>query len=250
VNDVNDPPLRDDLPGGAHVLFTTREEGNMSSVRGARAAQGHLTRERLRRGIAVDGLARGRQVHGGTVAWSLGHDSPAPFSPDRSPEGAHGADGADGAGAARPLDEADGQVTPLRGLGVMVLTADCLPVAVATPGAVAMLHAGWRGLAAGILEEGVLALRELAGEQPMQAVIGPGAGPCCYEVGEEVHRELGAEARRGPIDLAAIAERRLRAAGVEEVRSVGLCTICDARFFSHRREGDRAGRQAGVAWRS
>ena len=80
--------------------------------------------------------------------------------------------------------------------------------------------------------------------------IGPGAGPCCYEVGNEVHLALGGEVRRGRIDLAAIAERRLRAAGVAEVRSLGLCTICDARFFSHRREGERAGRQAGLAWLS
>jgi len=238
---VSDPQLRHDLPGGAHVLFTTRAEGNMSSVRGAGAVQGHLARERLCCQIGVDGLARGRQVHGATVARVLTErGSPASASRQTGE--------ADEGG--RPLGEADGQVTPLRRLGLMVLTADCLPVAVAGPGAVAVLHAGWRGLAAGVLEQGVRALRDLSGDEELHAVIGPGAGPCCYEVGDEVHLALGGEARRGPIDLAATAERRLRAAGVAEVRSLGVCTICDARFFSHRREGERAGRQAGVAWLS
>jgi len=237
---VNDPQLRHDLPGGAHVLFTTRAEGNMSSVRGAGAARGQLARERLCDQIAVDGLARGRQVHGATVA-TVPAEQGSPASTSRRT-------GEDEEGG--PLGEADGQVTSLRRLGLMVLTADCLPVAVAGPGAVAVLHAGWRGLAAGILEQGVRALRDLAGEEELQAVIGPGAGPCCYEVGDEVHLALGGQARRGPIDLAATAERRLRAAGVPDVRPLGVCTICDARFFSHRREGGLAGRQAGVAWLS
>jgi copper oxidase (laccase) domain-containing protein len=81
-------------------------------------------------------------------------------------------------------------------------------------------------------------------------VIGPGAGPCCYEVGAEVHTALGEGLANGPVDLAAIARARLRAAGVERVRVLDACTICDSRFFSHRREGERAGRQAGVAWLS
>jgi len=83
------------------------------------------------------------------------------------------------------------------------------------------------------------------------AVIGPGAGMCCYEVGAEVHAALtGVEREPGAIDLRAIARRRLLAAGVSQVREVHACTICDERFFSHRREGARAGRQAGVAWLS
>ena len=90
-------------------------------------------------------------------------------------------------------------------------------------------------------------------------MIGPGAGPCCYEVGEEVHAAFGGQSigtppgRRPPgrrIDLKAIARERLLAAGASEVRDVNLCTICDERFFSHRREGARAGRQGGVAWLS
>jgi YfiH family protein len=133
----------------------------------------------------------------------------------------------------------------------MVLTADCLPVALGSPRAVAMLHAGWRGLAAGVLEQGVLAVRELDRAGNIVAVIGPGASACCYEVGADVHSALtGVQRDRAPIDLRAIARWRLLAAGVSEVRNVDACTICDERFFSHRREGARAGRQAGVAWLS
>jgi YfiH family protein len=139
----------------------------------------------------------------------------------------------------------------------MVLTADCLPVALGSAGAVAMLHAGWRGLAAGVLEEGVGAVRDLGAGEEIVAVIGPGAGVCCYEVGAEVHAALGSVgsdgsdgSAAGHIDLHAIARERLLAAGVSRVRDPGICTICDRAFFSHRREGARAGRQAGVAWLS
>jgi YfiH family protein len=134
---------------------------------------------------------------------------------------------------------------------MMVLTADCLPVALGSASAVAMVHAGWRGLAAGVLQSGVDALRQLSGEEEILAVIGPGAGSCCYEVGPEVRAIFGtAQADDRVIDLQAIARERLLAAGVTHVRHVDACTICDERFFSHRREGARAGRQAGVAWRS
>ncbi len=76
------------------------------------------------------------------------------------------------------------------GVGAMVLAADCLPVALGNDGAVAMVHAGWRGLAAGVLEEGVRAVRELGGEGKIAAIVGPGAGPCCYEVGPRSTRRL------------------------------------------------------------
>jgi YfiH family protein len=223
--------LRFELPGGAQALFTGRAEGNMSSVAGEQAQQGERARERLRAGIGVQSLVRGHQVHGTVVR--LVRDPPAGRS----------------TGARRP--EADGQATALAGVGAMVLTADCLPVALAGENAVAMVHAGWRGLAAGVLQSGVDALRQLAGEQEIVALIGPGAGACCYEVGPEVLAAFG-EAHTGSrqIDLRAIARERLLAAGVAEVREAAACTICDERFFSHRREGARAGRQAGVAWRS
>jgi polyphenol oxidase len=152
--------------------------------------------------------------------------------------------------------EADGEATAQRGIGPMVLTADCLPIAVAAQGAVAMLHAGWRGLTAGVIEEGIRAVRELGGDGEIEAAIGPGAGPCCYEVGEEVHAVFTAyapEARRGNnLDLKAIARSQLIKAGVDSIHDVGLCTICSdpELFYSHRRDHGVTGRQAGIAWRS
>jgi len=216
------------LPGGG-VRFTDRADGNMSSVGGEGAEEGAANRERLRSGLALGGLSRGYQVHGTRVLIaSAGTDA-------RSQD---------------ELDGADGQATAARSLGVMVLAADCLPVALAAPGAVAMLHAGWRGLAGGVLEQGVATLRTLS-DGPVIAVLGPCAGPCCYEVGPEVHQALGSGAAgRANADLRLIARARLHDAGVATVRVLGGCTICDERFFSHRREGAAAGRQAGVAWLS
>jgi polyphenol oxidase len=227
--------MRFDLTGGGHALFTTRVDGNLSSVGGAEAELGEAVRERLRTHLGLRRLARGYQVHGTTVLCSR-RDDEIP---------AH-----DSATAQPPVD-ADGQATSVVGIGAMVLTADCLPVALGCGGAVAMVHAGWRGLAAGVLEEGVRAVRELGGDDEIVAIVGPGAGPCCYEVGEEVHVSFGGAHRAGRnIDLKAIARERLLAAGVVEVRDVAACTICDERFFSYRREGARAGRQGGVAWLS
>ena len=224
--------MRFDLPGGGQALFTTRVDGNLSSVGGVEAELGEVARERLRERLGLQRLHRGYQVHG-TVVRQVGDEAEA---------------GDD--------VEADGQATTLRNLGVMVLTADCLPVALGANGAVAMVHAGRRGLADGVLEEGVRAVRKLGGDGDVVAVIGPGAGPCCYEVGEEVHSAFGA-AHSGierpstrNIDLKAIARDRLLAAGVAEVKDVVMCTICDERCFSFRREGARAGRQGGVAWLS
>lgn len=223
-----------ELPAGGHVLFTARAHGNMSSVGGPDHERGHDTRERLRARLGLRSLVRGYQVHGTTVL-RMRTDADVPsFAAD----------------VARPPAQADGHATAVAGVGVMALGADCLPVAIGAEGAVAMVHAGWRGLAAGVLEEGVWALRDLVGEGEIAAIVGPGAGPCCYEVGPEVHAAF-APARvhpRGTVDLKEIARARLLAAGVARVDDVGLCTICDQRFYSHRREGARAGRQAGVAW--
>jgi copper oxidase (laccase) domain-containing protein len=120
-------------------------------------------------------------------------------------------------------------------------------------GAVAALHGGWRGLADGILTEGLAALREVGGRGPVTALIGPGARGCCYEVGEDVHARFAAydDARDGNnLDLPAVAKAELEAAGAE-VHDVGLCTMCDPElFFSHRRSGGTTGRQAGVVWRA
>jgi YfiH family protein len=143
--------------------------------------------------------------------------------------------------------EADGHVVRELGLAALVFTADCLPVAVAGPKGVAMLHAGWRGLASGILAAGAEAV------EATSAAIGPGIGPCCYEVGEEVldaFSDLGEGVAEGRmLDLAEVARRQLARAGVERVESAGLCTSCEAElFFSHRRDAGRTGRQGGIAW--
>jgi YfiH family protein len=202
----------------------------MSSVGGEGREMGQNARVRLRDRAGLASLARVYQVHGAVVRSSR--------------------DGASEHLGQQKLPRADGQVTSTPCLGVMVLAADCLPVALGREGAVAMIHAGWRGLAAGILEQGVLALGDSqAGE--LVAVIGPGAGACCYEVGAEVHSALGSENRGvAKIDLRAIARQRLLRAGVDRVEERGGCTICDERYVSYRREGERAGRMAGVAWLS
>jgi YfiH family protein len=231
-----------DLPG-ARAAFTTRRGGvsggpystlNLGRRTGDDPAAVAENYARLAAAVGLDGarLAQGRQVHGTVVRR---HDAP-PAAKDRPPS--------------------DGQATARPGVAPIVLVADCLPVALAAPGAVAMLHCGWRGLAGGIVAEGVRAVRELGGRRPLAAAIGPGAGGCCYEVGEEVHAAFaarGGAVRRGPrLDLAAIARRELEAAGLDEVHDTGICTICgDPRlWFSHRREHGVTGRQAGLVWRT
>lgn len=154
------------------------------------------------------------------------------------------------------LTKGDGVFACGADLAPAVLVADCLPVAVAARGAVAMLHAGWRGLSEEILSAGVAAVRGLVGaDAPIEAAIGPGIGACCYEVGEEVRETFaayGPEVRRGAnLDLAAVARAQLSQTGVETVYDVGLCTSCHPElFFSHRRDHGITGRQAGVAWLS
>jgi polyphenol oxidase len=235
---MNAAELSFDLPGGGHAVFTTRVDGNLSSVGGDGAEHGLESRERLREQLGLRRLARGYQVHGTTVLCSR-TDTDIPRCDSATTQ---------------PPVEADGQATSVVGIGALVLTADCLPVALGANGAVAMVHAGWRGLAAGVLEEGVRAVRELGGEGEIVAIVGPGAGLCCYEVGEEVHAAFGgahrADSRSSTrnIDLKAIAHDRLLAAGVAAVQDLAMCTICDERFFSYRREGARAGRQGGVSW--
>ncbi len=241
-----------DLPG-ARVLFTTRRGGfsdgpyaslNLGRLTADRPEAVQRNRARLQAEVGLP-PTHIRQVHGTEVRLiaAVSDQGVGPL-PDGGIE----------------LPEADGQATALRGLAPMVLVADCLPIAVAGRGgsngdrAVAMLHAGWRGLAGGIVAAGVRALRELGVHGPLAAAIGPGAGGCCYEVGEEVHAEfaqLGPHVRRGHnLDLKGIAREKLLAAGVDAVHDVGLCTICSDRslFFSHRRDRGVTGRQAGLAW--
>ena len=145
------------------------------------------------------------------------------------------------------MPERDAQATATPGLAPLVMVADCLPVAVAGPDGVAMLHCGWRGLAAGVIERGV---REVGAEA---AAIGPGIGPCHYEVGDEVLEAFSAlgdgVAEGRMLDLREVARRLLAQAGVERVEVSELCTSCEPElFFSHRRDDGDTGRQAGLVW--
>ncbi len=233
-----------DLPGG-RVVFSTRRGGHSSGPYES-LNLGWLTddehravtrnRETLQSELDAPRLSFVHQIHGAEVRQIT-------------------------AGTAEPRERPgairlDGQATDLSDVALCALTADCLPIALAGVGgtrAVAMLHAGWRGLAAGMIASGVQAMRELGAEGELSAAIGPGAGPCCYEVGEEVHQPFAAiaEAHLGRnLDLKAIARHQLRASGVTRVADIGICTMCSdpGLLFSHRRDRGTTGRQAGVAW--
>jgi YfiH family protein len=175
-----------------------------------------------------------RQVHGTTVAVEPGDDEP----------------------------EADAAVTRTPGTVLAILTADCLPVVLASEDGneVAAAHAGWRGLAAGVLEATVAAMQ--AAPERVLAWLGPCAGPQAYEVGQEVFDAFIARDPRAAavfaatrpghwrVDLYALARQRLLAAGVARVHGGGLCTISDPRrFYSHRRD-QRTGRMATLVWRN
>jgi YfiH family protein len=229
--------------GGARVLFSSRRGGvsegafaslNLGRLTADDPANVDANRARLADavGVARERFLYGRQVHGTRVRRATEPPS-----------------------AGRPPAEEDGQATALPGAAALVFTADCLPVALVADGAVAMLHGGWRGLAGGILAEGLRALREVGGEGPVTAALGPAARGCCYEVGEDVHAAFAAyDARRGERNLAldAVARAQLVEAGVAAIHDTGLCTMCadPGLFFSHRRDGGVTGRQAGVAWRT
>ena len=221
-----------DLPG-ARALFSTRlggvSEGAYSSLNLGVATGDQLDAVERNRALLMDeaGLAReriasARQVHDTRlIDW------------EGPPQG--------------PPEEADGHTTTTADLGLLVLVADCLPVALAGAGRVAMVHCGWRGLAGGILAAAVERF-----ERPPAAAVGPGVGPCCYEVGEEVlaaFSDLSDVANGRMLDLRAVAEARLREAGVEQIEHVDHCTSCRADlFFSHRRDAGVTGRQGGLAW--
>ncbi|MGY1530421.1 peptidoglycan editing factor PgeF [Luteimonas sp. A649] len=189
-----------------------------------------------------------RQVHGTAV---LRVDAPLPPGNATTERGRM---------AAEP--EADAAVTDVPGAVLAILTADCLPVVLAARDGseVGAAHAGWRGLAAGVLDTTVAAMH--SPPRDLVAWLGPAAGPAAYEVGPEVRDafvagDAGADAafvstRPGHwhVDLYALARRRLQAAGLAaaDIHGGGLCTITDrARFYSHRRDA-RTGRMATLAW--
>jgi YfiH family protein len=231
-----------ELPG-ARMLFSSRHGGvspepfdslNLGRLTDDDGANVDANRDRL---AAAVGLSRerflyGRQVHGTTVRRATEPPS-----------------------AARPAADEDGQATALPDAAALVFAADCLPIMLAADGAVAALHGGWGGLAGGIVAEGVRALREVGGDGPVRAAIGPCARGCCYEVGEDRFAHFtdvpGARVGERNLDLPAVARHELAEAGVEEVHDLGLCTICRPDlFFSHRADGGVTGRQAGVVWRA
>jgi purine-nucleoside/S-methyl-5'-thioadenosine phosphorylase / adenosine deaminase len=190
----------------------------------------------VRGAAGPDGLLRPAQVHGNVVV---------------SAEACR----------AQPRPAADAVVSEEPGVAVGVVTADCVPILMATRSGrvVAAIHAGWRGLAAGIVAAGVEAVCARADCETLVAVVGPHIGICCYEVDapvlEALAERFGAAlrgvarpARSGHVllDLGALAlwELRSRAPGrIEAARTEAMCTQCDpARFHSYRRDGARAGR--------
>lgn len=231
--------------GGA-AIFTERTGGvssgpfhslNLGFGVGDAAARVRRNRERLATHLRIPGFAVGEQVHGAGAA--------------RVGAGRGGAGFRSRASAIRG---ADALIASRRGRPLAVLTADCVPVVLVGDEVVAVVHAGWRGLAAGIVDRIV---RRLDG-RPLAAAIGPAIGPCHYEVGQEVVAAVeegsaaGArvERRRGRsfLDLPRTVETALRLAGVTEVDRAGECTAChEERFFSHRRDVV-TGRQAAIAW--
>lgn len=229
--------LEAELPG-ARAAFSTRVGGvseapydalNVAIKTGDEPRRVIENRRRLAAalGIAPENVLMGRQVHGTELRRHDSQQEPRVYA-----EGV------------RSPDEVDAHATDQHGLAPLVMVADCLPIALVGSRGVAMAHGGWRGLAGGILARAVDEIDASA------AAIGPGIGPCCYEVGEEVlarFADLDGVAAGRMLDLAAAARQLLHRAGVEHVEVSELCTSCNRElFYSHRRDGERTGRQAGL----
>jgi YfiH family protein len=232
---VSLPLLSWDVPGPYEVGFSTRRGGvsggpyeslNLGLLTDDEPENVEENRRRLCAAVGADPerLAMNRQIHAATV--------------NRAAAGERGKEG-------------DGLWTDEPGVPMLKLTADCLPVALARQNgrpALALLHAGRLGLLEGILEAGV---GTLGGR--VAAAVGPGIGPCCYEVGDEIadayRGRFGAAAVRGRnLDLWTVTEQILRAAGVTSVERLDVCTSCNAEFFSHRRDGGVTGRQGVIGY--
>ena len=226
---------------GARVVFSGRVGGvsdspydtlNLGILTGDERDSVRENRSRLaaRIDLRPEQVAMGWQVHGtDLLEWEA-----APVGGGYVDPGAE-------------LPKVDGHLTSSRGVALLVLVADCLPIALVAQHRVAMLHCGWRGLAGGIVENAVGRF-----EEPPLAVVGPGVGQCCYEVGEEVltaFEDLPGVTDGRMLDLRAVAERKLRGAGVRKVQHLDACTSChEDLFFWHRRDGPETGRQAGLVW--
>ncbi len=208
---------------GARALFSTRSAGNLGLLTGDPEVPGNRARLAERLGVA---FAWRKQVHGSQV-----DRVDAPTDPEQ------------------PWIAADGVATGTLGVAPLVLAADCLAIVISDGASVTAVHAGWHGLAEGVISSGVEAISPVG---HLSAAIGPAAGACCYEVGDELRARFsayGAETGRN-LDLKKIAHAQLSAAGVREIHDVGICTICaePGLLFSHRRDGAGTGRQAGIGW--
>jgi YfiH family protein len=226
------------LPG-ARAIFSTRlggvSKGPYESLNLGILTEDdpELVTENRRRlagavGLDPDCVAMGWQVHGSDLREWDSPPSPSAFAEPGT-----------------ELDRVDGHLTDRSGLALMVLVADCIPVALAGGGRAAILHCGWRGLAEGIVEKGLERF-----DEPPAAAVGPGIGPCCYEVGPEVleaFEGVDGAADGRMLDLRAIIAHKLAEGGVEEVQHLDHCTSCRPElYFSHRRDGGVTGRQAGL----
>jgi YfiH family protein len=237
------------LPG-AEILFSDRTGGvsappfdsaNAGYSRGDDPAA--VAENRRRIGAGLGGRATDpeawtclHQVHGAGV-FVTGSDNP----------GFRGVPG-----ERSQLPRADASVSTDADAVLAILSADCAPVALVGRGVVGAVHAGWRGLAAGVVEAAVAEVAERAGEAPA-AVVGPCIHPCCYEFSpgdlELVAERLGdaVESRTAAgepaLDVPAAVRIALSRAGVAEIVDLGVCTSCSPRHFSHRRDG-RTGLQA------
>lgn len=163
--------------------------------------------------------------------------------------------------------EGDALWTDRSGIALSVISADCVPILLAERDGdrIAAVHAGWRGLVAGVIRRAIEALGAAPGS--LDAWIGPAIGACCYEVGDDVAAAVvgasgshvmvpgepdpkGGPSGRPHVDLTAAARHQLGAAGVEAVRTVDACTHCDPeRLWSYRREGPGSGRNVAYVWR-
>ena len=233
-------------PPSVHAAITTRLGPGISAPPFDRFNLG------LRSGDAADAVGANRSA----LQQALGLPSPPRWL--RQVHGVNVAQLGPLAGAGEP--QADAAVSHIPGTVLAILTADCLPVLFcAEDGSeIGAAHAGWRGLAAGVLEATLTQL-----ETPVHrllAWLGPCIGAASYEVGEEVRdafvaSDVGAAACFAPArpghwlaDLAALARRRLQAAGVQRIHGGGFDTLADARFYSYRRDGARSGRLASLIW--
>lgn len=233
---------------GVRVAFTTRAGGASTGPHAS-----------LNLGSAVGDDPVAVRANRAAVADALGFD-PQRAATMRQVHGAHvvqvGRRGGGGlfTGSLDGVADADACVTATPGVALLAMGADC-PVIVAWRGdgaAVAAIHAGWRGLVAGVVEAGIAALGDCP--EGVHAAVGPHVGPCCYPVDAELRRRMavrfGSHAVRGDaVDLGACAAVALERAGVPGHRrgEVRACTSCDGeRFFSYRRDGHVTGRQAAV----